>query len=173
MENKRHFSALRSIFWPVYAFEVKQVITTFVLFFLVCSCYSILRNIKDTVFLTNLGADVLPFVKVWGMLPGVFCAMSFYSLLASKFSRESVVYIIVSLYLLYFLTFSFVLYPNNSLLTLQIVSPETLLSLPKGVSFFVSMLQQWNITLFYVVVELWAPVVLSVLFWGLVNGLFH
>ena len=167
--NKRDFGTLRSIFWPVYASEMKQVITTFVLLFLVCSCYSILRNIKDTVFLSHVGAEVLPFVKVWGMLPGVFLAMSFYSFLASRFSREHVVYIIVSFYLLYFLFFSFVLYPINSLLTLQIVSSETLLLLPKGVSLFVKMLQQWNITLFYVVVELWAPIVLAVLFWGLVN----
>ena len=169
--TKKNFGTLRSVLWPIYSEELKQVLLTFLLLFTICSCYSILRNIKDTVILSTVGfgAEVIPFIKVWGILPGAFCAMGLYSLLANLFSREKVFYIIISMYLLYFLSFSFVLYPNNDLLTLQLVSPEYLATWPKAIRVFVNMLQQWNISLFYIIIELWAPVVLTVLFWGFVN----
>ena len=81
VENKKQFGLARAIFWPVHRSEVKKVLSMLLLLFLLCVSYGILRNLKDTIILTarNSGAEVIPFIKVWGMLPGVFFATWFYT----------------------------------------------------------------------------------------------
>ena len=71
-ENKDQFGLFRSIFWPVHRSEVKKVLSMLLLLFLLCVSYGVLRNLKDTIILTakHSGAEVIPFIKVWGMLPG-------------------------------------------------------------------------------------------------------
>src|SRR5277367_4195096 len=118
---QRFLTQLREIFWPVSRSEVKKVLSMLLLLFLLCVSYGILRNLKDTIILTanNSGAEVIPFIKVWGMLPGVFFATWFYTRLRRYFSKESVFYIIVSSFLAYFLLFAFYLYPNSQELHLE------------------------------------------------------
>ena len=110
MENGKKFGLLRSVLWPVHRSEVKKVVSMLVLLFFLCSCYNVLRNLKDTVILTakHSGAEVIPFLKVWGMLPGVFLATWVYTRLSRYFTREKVFYIIISAFLAYFLLFAFV-----------------------------------------------------------------
>src|SRR5271154_3654914 len=114
-ENKNPFGLLRSIFWPVYRSEIKKVLSMFLLLFLLCVSYGVLRNLKDTIILTakNSGAEVIPFIKVWGMLPSVFIATWGYTRLRRCFSKENVFYIIISSFLVYFLLFAFYLYPHS------------------------------------------------------------
>src|SRR3990167_1961439 len=97
-ENKLPFGLLRSIFWPVHRSEVKKVLSMLLLLFLLCATYGVLRNLKDTIILTakHSGAEVIPFIKVWGMLPAVFLATWCYTRLRRYFSKENVFYIVVS-----------------------------------------------------------------------------
>src|SRR5579862_151632 len=107
MTDKR-FGLFRSIFWPIHRGEVKKVLSMLLLLFLLCTCYSVLRNLKDALILTakHSGAEVIPFIKVWGMLPAVFIATWFYTRLRRWFHKEAVFYILVSSFLSYFLLFA-------------------------------------------------------------------
>src|SRR3990167_5925530 len=106
--DEKKFGFLRSILWPVHRSELKKVVSMLVLLFLLCICYSILRNLKDTIVLTakHSGAEVIPFLKVWGMLPGAIVATWFYTRLARRYSKETVFYIIISGFLACFLLFA-------------------------------------------------------------------
>ena len=117
--KKHHFGVLRSIFWPIHRSEAKKVISMLILLFLLCVCYSVLRNLKDTIILTakNSGAEVIPFIKVWGMLPAAFIAAWFYTRLRRWFKKENVFYIPLTCFLSYFLLFAFVLFPIASSFT--------------------------------------------------------
>ena len=97
-DNLPQFGLLRSIFWPVHRSEVKKVLSMLFLLFLLCATHGVLRNLKDTLILTAKysGAEVIPFIKVWGMLPGVFIATWIYTRLRRYFSKEAVFYIVIT-----------------------------------------------------------------------------
>lgn len=169
--NQDHFGVWRSIFWPVHRSEAKKVLSMLLLLFLLCVSYGVLRNLKDTIILTaeNSGAEVIPFIKVWGMLPGVFIGTWFYTRLRRFFSKENVFYIIISSFLAYFLFFAFYLYPHSQELHLDALGNWMGSVLPQGFKGFIALVRNWTFTSFYVISELWAVLVLTVLYWGFAN----
>ena len=170
-QNQKKFGILRTILWPVHRSELKKVLSMLALIFFLCSAYSILRNLKDTIILTakNSGAEVIPFLKVWGMLPGALLATWLYTRLARRFSKETIFYVTVTAFLGYFLLFAYVLHPNSDKLHLDTLGDWLLVHLPAGFKGFITMIRNWTFTSFYVISELWAPVMLGMLFWGFVN----
>jgi ATP:ADP antiporter, AAA family len=169
--NEKKFGVFRSIIWPVHRSELKKVLSMLILLFLLCICYNMVRNLKDTIILTasHSGAEVIPFLKVWGMLPGAIAAMWAYTRLSRRFSREAVFYIVVSFFLLYFLLFAFVIHPNSEQFHLSGAGDWLAIHLPAGFKGVIAMVRNWTFTMFYVISELWAVVVMSVLFWGFTN----
>ncbi len=170
-EKKDHFGLLRSIFWPVHRSEVKKVLSMLFLLFLLCMNHGVLRNLKDVIILTakHSGAEVIPFIKVWGMLPGAFVAIWFYTRLRRRFKKENVFYIMVSCFIAYFLLFAFYLYPNSEQLHLDKLGSWLSSVLPQGFQGFIALLRNWTFTTFYITAELWAVISLSILFWGFTN----
>lgn len=170
-EEQKPFGPIRSLLWPIHRTELKKVLSMFLLMCSLCICYSILRNLKDTVILTakTSGAEVIPFLKVWGMLPGAIAGTWIFAKLSNRFSRERVFYILVSSFLAYFILFAFVLYPHHEQLHLTNLGGYLTEVLPKGFKGFISMIQNWTFTFFYVICELWSTIVLSMLFWGFAN----
>ncbi len=170
-ENQTKFGVLRSILWPVHRSELKKVLSMVVLMFFLCSSYSLLRNLKDTIILTakHSGAEVIPFLKVWGMLPGAILATWIYTRLARRFSKEVIFYFMISGFLGYFLLFAFYLHPNSDSLHFNQLGDWMSLHLPAGFKGLITMVRNWTFTLFYVISELWATVMLGMLFWGFVN----
>ncbi len=163
------FSPLRSLFWPIHSFEARKFLPMFGMLFLICFCYSILRNVKDTVLITATGAEVLPFVKVWGVLPTALFLTFIFTVLSNAFSQERVFYLILSGFLVFYLLFAFVLYPYRETLQLDSAADFLTAYLPRGAYGLVSMLRHWNLTLFYVLSEVWGSLVLNVLFWAFAN----
>jgi AAA family ATP:ADP antiporter len=165
------FSFWRLIAWPVHRSETKKVVSMLILMSLLCICYSILRNIKDVIILTakSSGAEVIPFIKVWGILPGAILATWFYTKLRSHFTREKVFYIIVGSFIAYFLLFAFVIFPYSDTLNLNVASEFLRQHLPAGFNGLIAMICNWTHTTFYIISEMWAVIVLTVLFWGFAN----
>lgn len=171
-KSEQHaFGILRSLFWPIHRSEAKRVISMILLIFLLCVCYGILRNLKDAILLTakNSGAEAIPFIKVWGMLPAAFLATWVYTRLRRLFNREAVFHIIISFFVLYFLFFAFVLYPHSEQLHLTRLGDWLKETLPQGFSGLIALIRNWTFTSFYVISELWSAVVLSILYWGFAN----
>ena len=171
--SEQSFEKLRFLLWPIYRYELKKLIAMLIIAFLVPFNYSILRNIKDTVVITAVGsgAEVIPFIKVWVMLPMAIIVTWIFTKLASRFKREHVFYIMVSSFIGYFLIFAFLLYPHQEVLQPIRFCDFLRRILPSGSSGFIAMVQNWNCTFFYTVAELWSSVVLSILFWGFANDI--
>lgn len=174
-DSKDQFGLLRSIFWPVHRSEVKKVLSMLLLLFLLCVSYGVLRNLKDTIILTakHSGAEVIPFIKVWGMVPGVLLATWFYTRLRRSCRKESVFYIVISSFLAYFLFFAFYLYPHNEKLHLESLGNWMSSVLPQGFQGLIALVRNWTFTSFYVISELWSSIVLAVLYWGFANDYTH
>ena len=79
------------------------------------------------------------------------------------------------IFLVFFLCFLFVLYPNSSAIEITSIQTLTKSWLPPGFYSFVLMVRHWHLSLFYVFCELWGTVVLSLLVWGFINDniVFH
>ena len=52
-QTKPEFGKLRSIFWPVHSFELKKLLPMYLLMFLISFNYTILRDTKDTLIVTD------------------------------------------------------------------------------------------------------------------------
>lgn len=163
------FGGFRSCLWPVHRYEVRKLLPMIFMVFLICFCYSILRNMKDAVVVTASGAEVIPFIKVWGMLPMAILLTVFYTKLSNHFSQERVFYIIITGFLICFALFAFVLYPLREFLHPHAVADHLEQILPAGFKGMIAMFRNWTFTGFYIMAELWSSLVLQVLFWGFAN----
>lgn len=141
------------------------------IFFLISFDYNILRTLKDSILITapSSGAEVIPFVKVWGVLPGAVLMTLFFTWISNRLSRETVFYIILTFFLSYFAIFTFVLYPMRDFIHPHALADRFASALPLGLKGLVTMFRYWSFTLFYVMSELWSSAVLTVLFWGFAN----
>lgn len=172
-ENSSIFTSIRSYVWPIYGQEWKKIFPMFLMLFFICFNYTVLKNLKDTLIITakNSGAEVLPFIKVWAILPGAILSTILFTYLSNRFSRNTVFYIVVSSFLLVFFLFTFVVYPIYPSFRADELAEFLRSILPLGFKGFIAMIQNWPLTLFYVFSELWGTIVLTVLFWGLANAI--
>lgn len=171
MSSDDQFGRFRSFFWPIHANECKKLIPMMIILFLICFDYSILRNVKDTVVITakSSGAEVIPFIKVWVLLPMAVLFTLIFTKLSNRYSQEKVFYIVTSFFLIFFALFTFVFYPLRDVLHPHQFSNYLESISPAGFKGMISMFRNWSFTIFYVVSELWGSIVLQVLFWGFAN----
>lgn len=165
------FSGLRAFFWPVHRRELKKFLPMFLLFFLIFFDYNVLRTMKDALIITAKasGAEVIPFIKVWVMFPGAIALTYVFTRLSNRFSFEVVFYVMMGIFLLYFFLFAFFAYPMREQLHLNEFADSLQTWLPPGFKGMILMIRYWLFTSFYVMSELWSPIILSVLFWGFAN----
>ncbi len=161
---------LRSWFIPLPWSEIRQALPLFGLFFLSSFVYNLLRPLKISLIVTapNAGADVIPFLKLWAILPASFFFAYLYAKLSNKFNRTQVFYALISIFLGFFLLF-IILYPLRTHLELNSLANILETILPKGLHGLITIIRYWFLALFYVMAELWGNIILTVLCWGFVN----
>lgn len=165
------FSTLRAFLWPVRPEEYPKFIPMFIISFLISFNYYLLRVAKDAVLITApaSGAEAIPFIKVWGILPMAFVMTFIFTRLSNFFNRRTVFYSMIWIYIGYFLIFTFFLYPNRDSLHPHNFANSIEVLLPKGCHGFVAIIRNWTFTTFYVMSEMWSTMILTVLFWGFAN----
>lgn len=163
------FGPIRSHVWPIYRHECRKVLPMIFMLFLICFNYSILRNLKDSIVVTESGAEVIPFIKVWVLLPTAVLLTFVFTALSNRYSQERVFYIMTTGFISFYLLFAFVLYPMQEVLHPSINTSWMAAFLPKGAKGFIAMCCHWSTTMFYVLSELWSAMIMTVLFWGFAN----
>jgi AAA family ATP:ADP antiporter len=165
------FQGLRKFFFPIYRREIPKLLPMFLMSFLTCFNYSLLRNLKDSLLITakSSGAEVLPFIKLWGILPAAIIMTSLFTWCSNRYRRPQVFVFFISGFLLYFALFAFVLFPMR-----EAFQPHALCDylegvLGSGAKGFVAMFRNWTLSMFYIISEMWATVALGILFWGFAN----
>lgn len=171
----QEFSRWRGFLFPVHGHELKKLLPMFFIFFFITFDYNVLRTLKDTLVITakSSGAEVIPFIKVWVLLPGTFLLTYLFTRLSNRLQRERVFYIMLSLFLLYFFLFTFVFYPMRDTLHPNEFADSLSAYLPLGFKGMIAMIRNWTFTIFYVMAEMWSNIILSMLFWGFANQVTH
>lgn len=163
------FGPIRGFLWPIHSHELRKIIPLLLMLFLICFNYTVLRNMKDAVVITASGAEVIPFIKVWVMLPMAVLLTYLFTKLADRYSQEQVFYIIMTSFLAFYAIFAFIIYPQRDALHLNQTADFIEGYLPTGFQGLISMMRYWSFTIFYVISEMWSNIVLTVLFWGFAN----
>lgn len=172
MDNTQpSFSRWRTYLWPIKRPELAKFLPLLLMSFFITFNFNILRNLKDSLIITaeSSGAEVIPFIKVWVLLPMAVLVTFIFTRLVNRFSREQIFYILIGSFLGFFSLFSFVLYPLRSYLHPDQFSEWLTVVLPVGFKGLIAMIHYWTFTAFYVLAELWGNIILSVLFWGFAN----
>lgn len=169
--DKAAFSPWRAYLWPIHAHEFRKFLPLLLMAFFIGFNYNILRNMKDTLLVTaeSSGAEVLPFIKVWGIVPGAFLMTLVYSRLNNRLKRDRLFYCMISIFLVFFTLFTFVVYPIRDHLHPHETADFLQGYLPSGFKGFIAMFRYWTFSSFYIMSELWSSTILSMLFWGFAN----
>lgn len=170
-DQAKSFSPMRAYFWPIYSHELRKFLPLLLLAFFISFNYGILKNVKEAPLVTAKasGAEVLPFIKVWGILPGALMMTFIYSRLNNHLSRDRVFYAMIAIFLLFFTVFTFFIYPHSEKLYLHETADWLESVLPRGFKGLIAMFRYWTLSSFYVMSELWSSSILSMLFWGFAN----
>lgn len=172
-KETKEFGKWRSFFWPIHAFELKKVLPMFLMFFCISFNYTILRDTKDVLIVTapGSGAEAIPFIKVWLVVPGAVVFMLIYAKLSNILSKQSLFYAVTIPFLVFFALFAMFLYPNRELFHPVELADRLQAFLPEGLMGLVAIFRNWTFAVFYVLAELWGSVMLSLMFWGFANDI--
>ncbi|MDP1608217.1 MAG: Npt1/Npt2 family nucleotide transporter [Chlamydiales bacterium] len=171
-DSKAEFNKWRAFFWPIHRWELKKFLSMLGMFFLIALNYNVLRTFKDSLVITapQAGAEAIPFIKVWAILPSALLLTFIFTRLANRYDREKVFYIMLSIFLGFFFLFTFVFYPLQDILHPHQLADQLQSVLPQGFKGLIAIFRNWTFTLFYVMSELWSTAIMSVLFWGFANA---
>ena len=149
---------------PVYPAELPKFFALSFMMFWIVFIFTMTRDTKDTLIVTNCGAEAIAFLKVYGVIPAAAAFMVAYAKLADVLSSRMLFYATVTPFLLFYFVFAFVLYPlRASLHPMSIQLPSG------GLSYAVDLLRHWTFSLYYVVSELWGSAGVPLLFWTCAN----
>jgi len=165
------FSKLRAALWPIQQNELKKFIPMGIMMFLVLFNYTLLRNTKDALVVTApaCGAEVIPFIKLWGVMPCAVLFFLIYTKLSNILSRENLFYACLIPFLLFFGAFAFIIYPSKEFLHPSLESVNALRESCPNVKWFISLYGVWSYVIFFILSELWGVVVIALLFWQFAN----
>ena len=141
------------------------------LYFCLSFIYNGLRPLKITLVTSasSAGAEIIPFLKICGVLPGALFFTFLYTRLCEFFTRKQIFNTFVLIFLGYFFLFALLFYPQTDFFALKTLSGFLQGVLPSGLRGLVAMIEFWHVSLFYVLCEVWSSAVMFVLFWGLMN----
>jgi len=171
VKTQKEFSGIRGVIWPVHSHEIKKFLPMAIMMVFILFIFTILRDIKDALFINapGSGAECISFVKIYGVTPSAFIFTVILFKLADILNPNKLFTLIVSLFLLYFGCFAFIIYPNRELFHLSLATIESLQQLYPKLHWVIPIIGNWSISLFYIVSDLWGSVVLCFLFWQFAN----
>lgn len=151
---------------PIEKHELPKFIFTSMMMLIVVYIYSILRATKDSLVISNMGAELISAIKLYGVLPAAVIFMLIYAKLVDVMSRTALFHAINGFFVGFFCIFALFLYPNSQAIHFDVSALQE--SVP-CLKYFFTMLGGWSFAMYYILSELWGSVMLSLLFWQMAN----
>jgi ATP:ADP antiporter, AAA family len=157
--------------WPIQPFELKKVIPLFLMKLFISLDYVILSSLKDTLVVTapQGGAEVIPVLKGWIVLPVVIGATLLYSKLSNLMRRGTLFYTILAAFMAFLVLYGFLLFPLRDQLCPHASADWLTQRFGTAWSPWIAVYRYWMDALFFIVAELWSSLVIFLCFWGLSN----
>jgi AAA family ATP:ADP antiporter len=154
--------------WPIHRSELPKFLSITLLMFCILGIQNLIRAQKDSLVNTMIGTETISFLKI-GVIPAAFLVTIIYIKLVNCMKGEKIFYLIMSSFLLFFGLFAFYIFPNYETFHLDTDTTNNLVALYPNLKWFILLISNWSISLFYIIAELWPNAVFALLFWQFVN----
>ncbi|MBM3201699.1 MAG: NTP/NDP exchange transporter [Chlamydiae bacterium] len=171
--QKPTFSKWRQRLWPIHNHELKKLFPLILIKFFISVNYGILTILKDTLVVTSKGsgAEVIPVLKGWVVLPCAMLVALAYSKLSNILNKRQLFYTVMGSFLFIIFLYGFVLYPNVDTLSPHASSDWLISKIGHKYEHWVAVYRNWIQSLIFVTAELWGSMIILVLFWGFANDI--
>ncbi len=156
--------------WPIGKHELPKFLCITLLMFCILFIQNFTRALKDGIINTMIGVETVSFLKFWGVLPCSFLMAIIYVKLVNRMKGENIFYLILIIFLTFFAIFAFYIFPNYQTLHLSSYRANSLIQSYPNFKWFILLLSNWSFSLFYIIAELWSPIIFALLFWQFVNN---
>lgn len=168
---KTFLNKIADIVWPVHRHELGFFLKMTALYFCILLVQNLGRAMKDTIVTTLVGAETITFLKTGGVFPASILVTALYIKLLSLVRPRQIVYSTFGFFILFFLAFAFLLLPNYKELHLSAEATQNLVDAFPHLKWGILAIANWSFSLFYIIIELWPGIALSLLFWQFVNSI--
>jgi len=154
--------------FPISRSELPHFACMSVMMFLFIYVFTTVRDTKDTLVVSNCGAEAIPFLKLYAVMP---CAAMFivgYSKLSNVLGREALFYVTLLPFFVFYAIFAFVLFPNRDEIHFPPAGGAAVVG-NGALNAALNLARYWSYSLFFVVSELWASAGVPLLFWQCAN----
>lgn len=170
MANNLELSRFRKNFFPIHRHELRKFIPLTFIFFMISFNYSTLRSLKDIYVLEHASAEMIYYLKLFGVTPAILLLTIAYNRLSRVVDKARQFNIVIIYFLLFFGFSCFFFIPNLELLQLDSLANKLNTSIPAMRNLWES-IRYWPLSLFYINAEAWGTMALGVLFWTFVNDI--
>jgi AAA family ATP:ADP antiporter len=170
--------ALKEFIWPIEKKELKKFLPMSLMLFFTLYNYNALRSFKDSLVVPNIGAEAISFIKFFCVVPAAIIFVLIYAKMTNIWNFRKIYFYIAGFFILFFLLFGFVLYPNEVAIHPQSLYINDLIKLNLNLGFckinlshfkwFFLVYNKWLYAFFYMIAELWT-VMNGLLFWQFAN----
>ncbi len=135
--------------------------------------FVILLSLKKSFLVTapGGGAEVIPALKGTGVTTISVLFVLFYTWLLGRYTPRQIAYGIISSFVVFFLVYIFYLYPNAERLSPKEHAEDLLARYPQH-RHWIAIYRYWMHAIFFIVAELWAQIIIVLIFWTIVNDLY-
>ena len=170
MANNLKLSGIRKNVFPIYKHELRKFMPLTLIFLLISFIYSTLRSLKDIYVLEHASAEVIYYLKLFGVTPAILILTIIYNRISKLVDMVKKFNIVIAYFFIFFgLAYLFFI-PNLEALQLNDFADKLNIRFPAMNSLW-EMIRYWPISLFYVNAEAWGTMALGVLFWTFVNSI--
>ena len=168
MENAQGSRKLWRKLFPIHRNELRKFVPLATILCMLAFGHTGLRSLKEIFILQHTGVEVVYYLKLFGVTPGILVFTLLYARISQMTSRDERFNVVVLYFLAFFLLAHLVLLPN-----LEVLRPDSLvdnltISFPKLKNLW-DVIRYWPLSLFYIHAEAWGTVGLGVLFWTFAN----
>ncbi|CAN0118141.1 unnamed protein product [Ascophyllum nodosum] len=146
--------------------ELNKFLCMSSMMFAIIYVFTMTRDTKDALVVTNCGAEAIAFLKVYAVLPAAAMFMLGYNWLSNQVSSRALFHLTITPFLAFYAIFAFVMYPMRGILH------HAGGAMGKDEHMFSHMINLgrfWMFSLYYVVSELWGSAGVPLLFWTCAN----
>jgi hypothetical protein len=150
---------------PITPAEIPHFASMSIMMFLFIYVFTTVRDTKDTLVVSNCGAEAIPFLKLYGVMPCATAFIVLYSKLSNVLGKQTLFYVTLVPFFIFYGVFAFVLFPNRDVIHFSVVDGGGAGGGGGAVNAAMNLLRYWSFSLYFIVSELWASAGVPLLFW--------
>ena len=165
-----HPSTWRERLWPIKRDAWPRILPLLLLKFTTSFAYVLLACTKEAVIIPSVtsGAEVASVIKGFFVLPISVLLVAQYIRASNYYSKATLFYGIILIFLAITGLYGFVLYPYRDTLSPH-ASADRLVAWVPHWRLWIEVYRNWMHTCFYITAELWGQFVIFLLYWGCAN----